>query len=320
MGIISFVEDIKEDQVFSNEYDIAIFVCGSEPRCTNLAKCFSEKDAHISQALVLHISDATDDFAKKNRKRFSDLGYDESESIKIEDIKRLYQILNDRLKPLLESAGSTRTIRVFIDYSSMPRDWYAALLNWTCASSPENLVMVFGYSAGRYEREWEPKRCTQVRSIGDAGSVSNVSDDDETVIIGLGLDPDAPYTVQSSLDLKEAIAFITGPSVTKDVEKRVRDTNQQFINEYCSNYPLMVFPIMAVAEIYQCLSEITAVKHLVSTVVLVPLGPKPHVLASILVMHRYKNVVCIKVDHKHDRRYAVEASGDIVFTKVIIGK
>lgn len=321
IGRIRHVEDIKEDQLCVTEYDFVIFACGSEPRCVNIAEKLNASPAVMSNAVVLCIKNATDERFQQNKLAFENLGYRSFSYIDIEGTKEFYRLLNEKMDVLVARIAKNGRLRVFVDYSSMPRDWYAALLNWACSCFPGDLVIDFGYSMGQYKNEWEPKRCIRIRNIGDAGSVSNNSNvDDETVVIGLGLDADAPYTVQSSLDLKEAIAFITGPSVTQDIDKKVREINRNFIEEYCSACPLLIFPVGAVAEVYQCLSEIAAVKHLSSTVVLVPLGPKPHVLASILTMHKYNNTVCIKVDHKHERRYAVEAGEETVFTRVTINR
>lgn len=317
---IQSVEDIEKSKLTFGVYDLVLFACGSEPRCVHIAEQINGKKQEKVSFVVLRIASADDVAAQKNEKLFRDLGYETFVSMGVDDSQKVYQFLDKELSHIEKENPDSRAVSIFVDYSSMPREWYASLLNWCCAQSTRNLTVDFGYSLGLYGDDWEKKECVELRNIGDGGGVSSVTYDNEgTVVIGLGLDEDAPYTVQSGLDIKKAIAFISSPSVTEDVEKRVWEVNRDFIEEFCSTYPLLMFPVNAVTEVFQCLSEIAAMRHISSTVVLAPLGPKPQVLASLLVMHKYNNTVCIKVGHKHERRYEVQASGETVFTRVSIG-
>jgi hypothetical protein len=54
-----------------------------------------------------------------------------------------------------------------------------------------------------------------------------------------------------------------------------------------------------------------------SNIILIPMGPKPHVLAAMLLCLRFeKEMTCLRVRGKREPRVDVEAEGHIVATRV----
>lgn len=50
------------------------------------------------------------------------------------------------------------------------------------------------------------------------------------------------------------------------------------------------------------------------------MGPKPHVLASILVSMRFPEVSCMRVSAKRASPERIEASGEVVVVRVVVRK
>jgi hypothetical protein len=53
---------------------------------------------------------------------------------------------------------------------------------------------------------------------------------------------------------------------------------------------------------------------------LVPMGPKPHVLASILVSMRFAEVSCMRVSVTRERPEKVDPTGEVIAARVVVHK
>lgn len=309
--IISVVDiPCPEKEIPKVTYDLSIFCCGSEPRCTHIASRFSD---YIQNKILIYIQEAIDDAAINNKNQFTALGITDLFSLSVNDYDSIYSILQSRLASIDKT-----TINIFIDYSSMPREWYAAILTYMKEYSDKDFKIYFAYSEGYYVDDWNSKECTHVSNMVNCGNVSDLGAFQEKIsIIGLGLDKDAPFTISEYYELNSSYLFLANPGSNEQIADQVLKENSDYITQF-GKKPLIFLPINKVAETFQCLSEFVSVLHDTTTVLLIPLGPKTHILASILVSIKYDNVPCIKIDHNHIRKYDTVPNNNIVVTKIII--
>ena len=80
---------------------------------------------------------------------------------------------------------------------------------------------------------------------------------------------------------------------------------------------LLLLPLVSVEAAYRNLAETIAPHRPDGEITLVPMGPKPHVLASIIVAIRFPEVACLRVTSSSGR-VDVFPTGDIVATRVIV--
>jgi len=64
------------------------------------------------------------------------------------------------------------------------------------------------------------------------------------------------------------------------------------------------------------LAEVISPHRFEANLTLVPMGPKPHVLAAILLAMRFKEVNCLRVGYRRQDPEDVGTTGDIVATRV----
>ncbi len=136
---------------------------------------------------------------------------------------------------------------------------------------------------------------------------------------GLGFDPLAPVAVFERLEPGNSFAFYAYPGSGLDYAEQALSLNKEFLEEEIPAEQLFSAPLGAVEGMYRILGELCA-QHLRDwNVVLVPLGPKTHVLASVLVAHRLRAVSCIRTQTQWVRPKRVEAAGVPCATRVTFG-
>jgi len=206
-------------------------------------------------------------------------------------------------------------IHILLDYSSMSRLWYAAVLNWArFASSGRDVIIDFVYAMGKYDDEKQPMVIRDMASIpGCEGRAYRLRE--SVAVFGLGFHGLAALCVLDRLEADTVYAFLASPGSTKEYVEKTMEVNKDLINSHKTK-ALLKLPLASIEACYRQLAEIIAPHRLDGEITLVPMGPKPHVLASILVAIRFKEVACLRVSG--DPPQDVKPTGEIVATRVII--
>jgi len=80
---------------------------------------------------------------------------------------------------------------------------------------------------------------------------------------------------------------------------------------------VLEMPLASIESCYRHLAETIAPHRPDGEITLVPMGPKPHVLASILIAMRFQEVACLRVSGAPNP-INVWPTGEIVATRVIV--
>ncbi|MFA6472503.1 MAG: hypothetical protein WCU00_10720, partial [Candidatus Latescibacterota bacterium] len=80
---------------------------------------------------------------------------------------------------------------------------------------------------------------------------------------------------------------------------------------------VLELPLASIEVCYRHLAETIAPHRPDGEITLVPMGPKPHVLASILIAMRFQEVACLRVSFAPNP-IDVKPTGEIVATRVIL--
>src|SRR5207249_4264430 len=75
-------------------------------------------------------------------------------------------------------------------------------------------------------------------------------------------------------------------------------------------------PLFSVERTFVHLAELIAPHRDGGDVTLVPMGPKPHVLAAILLAMRFEEISCLRVSGRRSKAEGVGTTGAIVATRV----
>lgn len=206
--------------------------------------------------------------------------------------------------------------RILVDYSSMSRSWYAAMLLWFWENSEMHMgcQLDFLYALGKYSRDFAEKEVVidDIEIVpGCAGEMFRHA---RTVaVFGLGFYGYMSLCASEQIEPDILYTFSTIENPIKEFCIEERAGNRELVQRASKSFKLSV---TSVASAYRCLSEISTI-HLNKgdEVILAPMGPKPHVLASVLVSLANRRVCTLRVRHEQYKS-DVEALGPIIATRI----
>ncbi len=306
------VYDCAFDDLVREKYDVAVFASGYEARCTFVPQKF--EGSGIKTPLVLGFKDlaetepriAHDDYYRSHWKVEPKIAKSGNDFV-------IQALLNE----IVMKGGNIS--RILVDCSSMSRLWYSGILNWArYGNSAGETTIDFIYAFGKYEDKNLPMIIEDMILIpgceGDA-----LQSQQSLAIFGLGFNGWAALSVLERLEADEIFAFIASPGASPNYPDQVRDLNKDFLEEPRVNLVLEL-PLRSVEASYRILSELVTPHRFKDSVTLVPMGPKPHVLASILVSMRFPEVSCMRVSAKREFPEKIEANGEVVAARVVVRK
>lgn len=309
---IQQVVDRKYESLRTEEYDVAVFASGYEERCTFVPKQFA--GLRISYPLVLGFKELQNAEPRKEHDiYYRECWESEPHITSAGDDFTIQRLLND----VVPKQGVPR--RILVDCSSMSRLWYAGLLNWArYGTGGKDIQIDFLYALGRYEdADGLPIVIEDMVSIpgcegGPLRSRRSVA------IFGLGFNAWATLSVLERLEADEVFAYLAAPGAVASYPQLVRSLNRDFLAEPQVKKPILELPLRSVETCYRYLSEIVSPYRARDSVILVPMGPKPHVLASILVAMRFPEVSCMRVSMTRARPEKVQPTGEVVAATVVV--
>lgn len=206
-------------------------------------------------------------------------------------------------------AGLSRPMRILVDYSVMTRAWYGYILTWLKYCGEQGAAEVdFVYAHGRYHDDFEPLRITEVAAIsgfegGCAGSRST------TAAFGLGYDRYATLALYEQIEPDSLVCYVAQETEADEKTERAINENLELIRLAGAN--LVRIPLGNLKEIYRILFESFSAIDSASEIVAVPMGPKPHVLGTLLVAQAMPRVTCLHAKGYRRKPVQVTATGAV---------
>lgn len=303
------VLDIDLDVVGTTHYDVCLFASGFESRCVHVPSLIDPST--ITKPLVFGFTEeAKSDNRAQNDATFLEKWKCVPLPLSGEDEEPIYENLRRHTESL------NRPIHILVDYSSMSRLWYTAVLNWARFAAFGRAVTIdFIYAMGKYEEDKKPFVIRGMVSLpGCEGRAYRLRE--SVAVFGLGFHGLAALCVLDHLEADTVYAFLASPASSAEYVERTKELNKELINNQKTK-ALLDLPLTSVEASYRNLAEVIAPHRPDGEITLIPMGPKPHVLASILVAMRFPEVACLRVASTSSR-VDVTATGDIVVTRVIV--
>lgn len=298
--------DIGLSEVKSRSYDFIFYFSGYEERCTYLAKhlpfdrgattfVFASKDTENNK-----VRDASDKFYLENLvKRIHNLNG-------VDDFSYIYKLMRDK-------CGGHKELKLLIDYSSMQRTIYAALLNWARFQDCYDSIQIdFVYASGVYSKKRTPMTIKNILSL--PGFEGNTYKRKQSIVIfGLGFEGLAAECVLDRLEPDRIFTYLANPAASRGTYKTSIVLNKNIMDMASLNIELS---LNSVEDGFRSLSEV--INQYVSDcrLTMVPMGPKPHVLTSLLLCIRYASITCLHVSGREKNIENVLPSGDLACTRV----
>ncbi|MDW6003304.1 hypothetical protein [Vibrio mangrovi] len=311
------IKDLPRSEIMQTQFDLGIFSVGYEPRCIHLAGLLERQN--IGHTLVLSYEEsAQNDVHRTNQSLFKSMGYTNFVSLKHCEIKLAYQSLIQTMERLENIDG---VYKIFIDYSSMSRNWYSAILNYLLNYFKKPIEITMVYSCAEYPLNsgFLDFELGEVKVLpGCQGS--SITKKKKASIFMLGFDRIGPLSFYNLLEPDIAYGMISSPGSLPDYEETARTINGQFIQHQLNNGEKLVgSPIFSVAQTFENLCQL--IRPIVDkyNVSIVQFGPKPHLLASIIAGLNFQGVSCIYSEYKRNKPHNVKANGEFVMTSISSG-
>lgn len=286
------------------EYDLIFLASGFEDRSTFIFQ--SIPDEAINHCVVLGFnSDRSRLSRSQNDSIFMARSLVPFVSNNLQDYEELIK------KSLLSAACSVsdRPLRVFIDYSVMTRSWYSYLLTWIRYSADSVVANVdYAYANGKYEGEFEPLHIDEITAIpgfegGCAGARRTVA------FFGLGYDKYATLAVNELIEPDNVICYLARELPNDARAQRVLCENTELIN--LSGTPPVFLPLGNIKESFRILHENFSQVPEGDEIIAIPMGPKTHVLATLMVAQFLQRVTCLHARGSRQTPIQVTATGEV---------
>lgn len=308
MKRIEIIDGTAED-AFSKTYDCFIVGIGNESRIDFVLKQLIDKKVKIGKVLALCYSNVHDQrrsVVAEQLKKFPK-GSVVEETVESDDEQKVYELLRNNFP----QAGK---VSVIIDYSSMSRVWYAAIILWFRESRVLQPFLTFIYSEGVYTDEIAKKEVV----IGDIRTVPGCEGEAykhgrTASILGLGFYGYMSLCVCEQMEPDIIYTILTPENPVDGFDIANQEGNKELISRATDCFRV---PLLSVESAYRCMMDI-ATQHLSENdeVTIVPMGPKPHVLAAILAALTDQRICTLRVKHD-DYEEDIQPSGAIISTEV----
>lgn len=303
--------DIDISDVKSSGYDLFIVASGNEDRATWVSK--ELKSTQIRKVLVLGFREGFDN----ERRVANDLEFrrifntDPLES-STDDDEQIIEAVTGCLSQL--KAGDV--LSVLVDYSCMCRTWYGALIAMMRHVQVGRVVIDFVYSVGVYDKVFEDGVISRIASVNGFEGASYEGKGSVSVI-GLGFHANASLCVLDQLESDVIVPVIADPAEVNEYVDEVLKRNVDLIHDPKS-LPLLRLPCMSVQVTFEYLIETLSPFFGSKQLTLVPMGPKTHSLAFLLVAFRYPEISCLRVSLRHSNHrnvtpYGLSAASRVIF-------
>jgi hypothetical protein len=310
------IEDISRKTLFNTQYDLGLFVCGYEPRCTFLSELLGSKN--FGKAIVFSYSDnektnVLDGIRnhffqswKKNGDIIDVLSYDQ---------KSVFLALLNWWNNLVDKSK----IKILVDYSSFTKVSLSTIIFFFFRhiqqSTNVELEIDFSYSVGEYPDFKENKLFSYPKVLPGCEGTP-LTHNKKSAIYLLGFDSIGPKVVANILNPSKSYGVYAKPSSKDEYIDTVLTNNKEFIQSTLTQSHLLPLPLSSVHTAFDYLAQIAIPLQDTSNVSIVQFGPKPHVLASILLASQFPNVTCIYSKTKDSDKKMVQCVGELVLTRV----
>jgi len=189
--------------------------------------------------------------------------------------------MEDLLNEIINENEKKEQIDIYIDYSSMTRNWYAHLLViFKKFSSCKNIKVYFGYSYAKYSPK--PQEDILNRIVEPLLGYCNLSVPFKptALVICLGNERNRAYGLQEYFDATTYL-FYSDNSFNIEFSNEVEEVNKDILTT-TKIENIFKFPVYDMMLTNYLLSDVCSALSKDFRVVLAPCGPKPFTLLSLI--------------------------------------
>ncbi len=309
------VEDLSIKELSETIYDLAIFSCGYEERCIDVPEQLSH--TNILSSIVLSFDQHQNDPIRNKCMSYYDNLWPNSHKLEINqsEIKRLFIFISEIISNINKDY-----VKILIDYTSMSRAWYSSILNYFVNFNEKNVVIDLTYTSAIYHDLDLNVELGDLKIIPGCEGIS-LTKKQNAAIFMLGFDKYGPQRIYNILNPNKTFGVIASPAASYEYEEECIRRNKDFILHCLGGEEnLIKLPINSLSSCYEHMTQMISPLCRDYNVSIVPFGPKPHILTSILCSFNFRNVTCMYSEYIRNKTVTVESSGEITVSRLFVKK
>lgn len=268
-----------------NRLNLFIGASGFEDRGVYQAELLSDK---IEKGIVLGFENVKNNKIRKRNDAFFTKNNFEILESKTEDYK------NGSLKRIIyeinQLALKSNEVNVYIDYSSMTKNWYSFLLYEIYNSNFRNKINLYlGYTHGNYVESLTDRTYNRVVSPLFGYCNLSIPTKPTSLIIGLGNDSSRVFGLKEYFDAVPYI-FHTDSSYNDGFNLDAKELLEKVLSQIPSKN-IFEFPVNDLVYTNYILENLCQELIKQTRIVIAPCGPKPFAVLAMLMSLKYNNLI-----------------------------
>jgi hypothetical protein len=288
-----YAHQVDSEQLVNTNFDYFIAASGYENRSTFLV---DNVKIDARNRLVLAFDNNKNFlFRENNDSKFTSAGFTFIE----ESANR-----NDKITAVLENicheSSGCNSLRILIDYSCMSKYWYASILSYFIAKdlSIGGAEIFFSYTSAKFSEPLKPHGMKMLNSPMGLLKANVKAGKPRALILGLGYEKYLTSEIIKKFDYKSIYAFYSDPAIDSRYPERVVKNNKKILKLLPANH-IFKYPIEDLKQTDSLLIALTMKLRLDHQVVILPAGPKPFTLSSLILASRYPDIEVWTIDNGH---------------------
>jgi len=277
------IEQISSEDALLQNYNLFIVASGFEKRATLQGEKYS---GHANRKIALAFNNERDDVVRlQNDEIFHERGF---EPIILDGEETDYDVL----KKIIQESFKTKQseLNIYIDYSSMTKNWYAYILYFIKNSKKiMSISITFGYSHAKYLKYDGKDALNRVVSPLIGYCNINIPSKPTALIICAGNEPNRVYGIKDYFDA-EPYLFYTDSSFNIEYHEETQSANIDLLSEIKQDN-IIRFPVYDLMYTNNILENLC--KSLINKfrIIIAPCGPKPFALLSMIISLNYEGEI-----------------------------
>ena len=201
----------------------------------------------------------------------------------------------------------------------MSKIWYSGILEYLISneSNIKNLEVYFSYTSAIFTEPLEPEGKALLSAPISLLKSNTLSKKPLAVIIGLGYEKYITQSIMDKLEYQIMYAFYSDPAFDSRYVDRVIKNNRKILRRLPEAH-ICKYPIEDFRTTDALLTSLSLKLRLNFRVSILPAGPKPFTLSSLLLAARYPDIEVWSIDKGHSSAaYNRNPTGEPMVCKVL---
>ena len=279
------IKQYQKNNLPFDKIDIFIGATGFEERSIYQANLLLDK---ISYGVILGFENEKENSIRKSNDKFFLSNDFEIIESKVEEYRNnsLVRIAFE----IKQIALSKKRVNVYIDYSSMTKNWYSYIIYEIFNSNIRHKINLYlGYSHAKYKKSSDKKTYNRVVSPLFGYCNLSIPSKPTSIIIGLGNESNRVFGLKEYFDAIPYI-FHSDDSYNKEFSIDAKNLLESILTQIPSKN-IFEFPINDLLFSNYILENLCKELIKSSRVIIAPCGPKPFGVLAMLLSLKYDNMI-----------------------------